>query len=119
MKVELAQLINDPAYGIGLVVEYTDQYNFTVLVGGTTWKYESEIDASGDKHWYLNGKRHRTDGPAIVYADGTKHWYLNGKRHRTDGPAYVHANGAKCWWLNNREFSEAEWKQEVKALTFS
>ena len=33
----------------------------------------------GDKSWYLNGKLHREDGPAIEYANGTKYWYLNGK----------------------------------------
>ena len=24
------------------------------------------------KHWYINGERHRTDGPAIEYNDETK-----------------------------------------------
>ena len=32
----------------------------------------------GDKSWYLNGKLHREDGPAIEYANGYKSWYLNG-----------------------------------------
>jgi hypothetical protein len=38
------------------------------------------IDELGDKCWYLNGKRHREDGPAEEWADGTKCWYwwLNG-----------------------------------------
>ena len=31
------------------------------------------IDSNGTKCWYLNGKFHRTDGPAIEYTDGTKH----------------------------------------------
>ncbi len=38
-----------------------------------------EIDSDGEKHWFLNGKCHRTDGPAIEYADGEKFWYLNGE----------------------------------------
>ena len=46
-----------------------------------------EEGADGDKSWYLNGKRHREDGPAIEDADGDKFWYLNGKQHREDGPA--------------------------------
>ena len=25
----------------------------------------------------MNGKYHRTDGPAIEWADGTKDWFLN------------------------------------------
>ena len=47
-------------------------------------------------NWYLNGKPHRTDGPAIEWADGTKYWFLNGKRvteedhaKRTGGKASV------------------------------
>ena len=41
--------------------------------------YEVRIYDNGDKQWYLDGKRHRTDGPAIEWSDGTKHWYLDGK----------------------------------------
>ena len=33
----------------------------------------------GNKRWYLNGKIHREDGPAVERADGSKFWYLNGK----------------------------------------
>ena len=33
----------------------------------------------GTKSWYLNGKLHREDGPAIECADGNKFWYLNGE----------------------------------------
>jgi len=40
-------------------------------------KYDVEVSADGDKYWYLNGKIHREDGPAVEYADGTKCWYLN------------------------------------------
>ena len=38
-----------------------------------------KVWANGDKSWYLNGKLHREDGPAIEYADGHKSWYLNDK----------------------------------------
>jgi len=58
------------------------------------------IDASGNKWWYENGVRHRTDGPAIEYTDGDKHWYENGVRHRTDGPAVENTDGAKFWYEN-------------------
>ena len=44
--------------------------------------YKVEIDDNGTKRWYLNGKMHREDGPAIEYADGTKYWFLNGVIHR-------------------------------------
>ena len=28
------------------------------------------------KNQYLNGKLHREDGPAVIYANGTKEWWL-------------------------------------------
>ena len=40
-----------------------------------------KIYASGNKYWFLNDERHRTDGPAIEYADGSKYWYINGKEY--------------------------------------
>ena len=64
-----------------------------------------KIDPDGSKHWYLNGLRHREDGPAIEYTDGTKYWYLNGKRHREDGPAIDHPDG-KYWYLNDESHRE-------------
>jgi hypothetical protein len=56
---------------------------------------------NGQKEWYLNGKRHREDGPAIIRPRGTKSWYLNGKRHRIDGPAIEYPDGSKVWWIND------------------
>ena len=64
--------------------------------------YEAKVYPNGDKRWYLNGKLHRVDGPAIEYADGDKYWYLNGKRHREDGPAIEFANGSKFWYLDDK-----------------
>ena len=58
------------------------------------------IYPNGLKEWFLNGKHHRVDGPAIEYADGSKQWFLNGKRHRVDGPAYEDTDGEKAWYLN-------------------
>ena len=41
--------------------------------------YNITIDHWGNRVWYLNGKRHREDGPAIEWADGTRYWFLNGE----------------------------------------
>ena len=62
--------------------------------------YTVEVYPAGTKRWYLNGNRHRVDGPAVEYADGDKYWYLNGQRHRVDGPAAEYATGTKYWYLN-------------------
>jgi hypothetical protein len=57
---------------------------------------------NGSKAWWLNGKRHRVDGPAVEHSDGSKSWYLNDKRHRVDGPAIEDADDTKVWYLNGQ-----------------
>ena len=69
-------------------------------------KPECKTYSNGTKEWYLNGKWHREDGPAVEYANGDKSWYLNGKCHREDGPAVEYADGTKQWWLNGERHRE-------------
>jgi hypothetical protein len=105
-------------------------------------EYKVKVDANGNKAWYLNGERHREDGPAIERANGYKYWYLNdqlhredgpaiewdrgtkewwldGERHREDGPAIEWANGDKSWYLNGEELTEEEFnnRTQTKELT--
>ena len=54
------------------------------------------LDAT--KIYYVNGIKHRLDGPAIE-VDGYKAWYVNGQRHRLDGPAVEDIDGHKEFWL--------------------
>ena len=71
-------------------------------------------DAYGTKSWYIQGKLHREDGPAIEYANGTKGWFINGKLHREDGPAIEYANGTKGWFINGEEYSDVQkWAKAV------
>jgi hypothetical protein len=67
-----------------------------------TMKNGLHIDEHGNKCWYLNGKLHRQDGPALEWANGTKAWYLRGKCHRQDGPAVERADGTKYWYLDDK-----------------
>ena len=71
---------------------------------------------SGTKSWYLNGERHREDGPAIEYASGNKAWFLNGKLHREDGPAKEWSNGDKVWFLNDKKYSEEEFNEKLNPI---
>ena len=79
---------------------------------------------NGDKQWWLNGKLHREDGPAVERANGTKQWSLNGKLHREDGPAVEWANGTKEWFLNGKAttalevFKQANDEQRKHMLIF-
>jgi hypothetical protein len=63
---------------------------------------QCKVNDRGDKTWFLNGKRHREDGPAYEGADGTKWWLFNGKLHREDGPAVERSGGGKEWWFNGK-----------------
>ena len=58
--------------------------------------------SNGTKSWFVDGKRHRIDGPAFEWPDGHKEWWVDGKLHRIDGPAIEHTNGSKEWWLNDK-----------------
>ena len=69
-----------------------------------------KTNAYGSKEWYVNGKLHREDGPAVEYANGTKEWCVNGRLHREDGPAVEWADGTKSWWINGKRLSENEFR---------
>lgn len=74
-------------------------------------KNGKEIDQDGNIRWYLNGKYHREDGPAIERSNGDKEWWFQGKRHREDGPVFEGADGSREWWLNDEPLEEDEFNQ--------
>ena len=76
-------------------------------------KSKCTIGSDGTKHWILNGKFHRVDGPAIECVNGIKFWYINGELHRTDGPAIEYLNGSKYWYFNGKEFTFNQWLSAV------
>jgi len=73
--------------------------------------------ADGTREWYVNGNLHREDGPAVECADGSRYWYLNDNFHREDGPAVEYADGSRYWYLNDVEYTEEEFlKKKTKAI---
>jgi hypothetical protein len=42
-------------------------------------EYAVKVWPNGSKYWFLNGKLHREEGPAIEWANGSKAWHLNGE----------------------------------------
>jgi hypothetical protein len=49
----------------------------------------------------------------IVYPNGDKAWFLNGLRHREDGPAEEYSTGTKAWCLNNESLTEEEFNKKM------
>ena len=41
-------------------------------------EYVVKVNEHGTRQWFVNGKLHREDGPAVEYASGTRQWYVNG-----------------------------------------
>ena len=76
------------------------------------------IDPDGTKEWFLNGKLHRENGPAIEWPTGLREWFLNGKRHREDGPAIEWPTGIKYWYLNHEELSEKQLLSEEMKIDY-
>jgi hypothetical protein len=50
-----------------------------------------------------------------VYENITQ-WFLNGKRHREDGPAIEYVNGDKYWLINGKQLSEAEFLNQTQII---
>jgi hypothetical protein len=74
-------------------------------------------NAVGMNSWTLDGKLHRTDGPAIEAVDGHKSWWVHDKRHRSDGPAIEWANGDASWYLNNEKLTFEKWLEQSPRLS--
>ena len=80
-------------------------------------EYTVRVHANGDKFWFLNGKLHREEGPAIEYVNGDNEWYLNGKLHREEGPAVEYVNGDNEWYLNGKQLSEKKFNKKMNKPT--
>ena len=49
---------------------------------------------NGTKVWYKEGKRHREDGPAVIYSGGGNQWWIDGNWYPFTGPVYIqNSNG--------------------------
>jgi len=74
------------------------------------------------KQWWKHGKLHREDGPAVFAPNGARFWCRNGMYHREDGPAVEWADGNFIWYLNGVSMTEEEHREAInptKELTVS
>ena len=75
------------------------------LVGGIRGEGRAHrvVDADGTVSHYLHegGPLHRAGGPAVEnLATGRREWWLNGDRHRVDGPAVERPGRIEYWRCN-------------------
>jgi hypothetical protein len=78
------------------------------------------FDITEDKIWTDDdGLLHRDNGPAIQMKNGKQEWFKHGKRHRLDGPAIIYKNydnDNNKWWIEDQEYSKDQWKESIKEL---
>ena len=60
--------------------------------------------SDGTVAYYLNGRLHREDGPAVETASGFRHWKFRGMTHREGGPAIEWPNGTQQWVCHGETF---------------
>jgi len=90
------------------------------LTGGTNMSITYEVTVSKEStEWRLNGKLHREDGPARIWADGSKSWWIHGNQHREDGPAYEGADGSTWWYTHGVSVTEQEVMKPIQELTIA
>ena len=99
MEAKLVLLLKGNKFLPEKILNIVNTYDYKDLGDGRTF---IKAGAAKGEFWLLNGKLHREDGPAAVYASGNKSWYLNGIPHRVDGPAVEEAHGSKYWYLNGK-----------------
>ena len=75
------------------------------LLSSSFQEEETIIYTNCEKEWWVNGKRHKEDGPAVFYKNKLE-WWSNGKRHNPVNPAVEYINGDKEWWFEGKPHKE-------------
>ena len=71
----------------------------------------------GYQQWWVNGLRHRVEGPAVEFRNGHREWWVNGLRHRVEGPAVEYPSGNSVWWFRGVKHREGGPAVEGGGLT--
>lgn len=58
------------------------------------------------------------NGP-VYNSNGNVFWYLNGKLHREEGPAIEYVKGNRKWYLYGVEYTENEHKTKMRTIIFN
>ena len=61
---------------------------------------------------------HNPYGPAVINRVGYKEYAIDGKLHRLDGPAVIFANDEEEYWINHEQLSKEEFEVHPERLKF-
>jgi len=87
---------------------------------GPAMIYDHCDNNNSNHQWWINGERHRLDGPAVVSA--SQHilceWWVEGMRHRLDGPAHISSFEEK-YYINNVQYSIEDYMKHPLTIKFT
>ncbi len=49
----------------------------------------------------------------INFWNNNYYWFVNGRKHREDGPAVIYSDGHKFWYLNDYSYSQEQWFEQL------
>ena len=82
-------------------IKYLYKQNYHRLDGPANETYHGVF-------YWVDGKLHRTNGPAIAWSNGEQSYWINDKLHRLDGPAVTWDNGEEFYFVDNKEVSKED-----------
>jgi len=111
--------IYDFLYDLGI---YTIQHTEANIIKEYDGNVEYSINIKENEYWFLNNMKHRVGGPSVIYNDGNLEYFYNGKRHRTDGVAILddlsssyYVDGVQ-YFDNGSSFKQAVKEWEMKNI---
>ena len=91
---------------IKLQSEYSDLGKYKNIIGDIFY-YKKDI-----------GVWHNPYGPAIITSNGHKLYYMEGKCHRLDGPAIIYCDGKEEYCINGYSLTKEEFEIHPERLKY-
>ena len=97
-----------------------------ITINGVVYCFIKSKDDKGKKNCeqFIRGKK-----DTLVYwehkseSTGFQHFYLNGKKHREDGPASIWSSSkwgnGEAWFINDKGLSEEEKKNQIRKINLN
>lgn len=73
-----------------------------------------DVECDSIKNVSNNGTQEWRNKDGLLHRDDGNWWYLYGKRHREDGPAIEYGDGNKSWYIDGQNLTEKEFDERTQ-----
>ena len=84
---KVKQIVEESANGVTYHYKIIGGRKLLHNLNGPARIVDGEKCYEGRAEWWVDGKRHRDNAPAVEWSDGDYDYFHRGKRHRLNGPA--------------------------------